>query len=216
MIRRWMPSGLLQTGAIDERVLAIRDAVVNLFVIRGPAGLVCVDSGWRPAAVARGFASLGLDFKHVQAVLLTHAHWDHARAAGLFPAAMIYVGESEPVSRRLPPAERVCDGQVLTAGGLAVRVVATPGHTRGSVSYVIDQRLLFTGDVLRLKGGRVVPNYRILTQDRSSALQSIQKLAQIAGIACLLTGHSGLTHRPAEAFQNFRNHATRREPCASC
>ena len=43
----------------------------------GDKGLVCVDAGWRPAAVKRGFQRLGFDPARVKAVLLTHSDGDH-------------------------------------------------------------------------------------------------------------------------------------------
>ena len=45
MIRQWLLPGLLETGAIGDGVWAIRDGVVNLFIVKGPAGLLCLDAG---------------------------------------------------------------------------------------------------------------------------------------------------------------------------
>ena len=203
MIRQWLMPGLLETGTAGDGVLAIRDAMVNLFVVRGPAGLVCVDAGFRRAAVARGFSRLGLDRTQVAAVFLTHTHWDHARGAAMFPNARVHVGEAElPFANKTPLPQRLRGGQVVSAAGLAVRVVATPGHTLGSVSYVVNERLLFTGDALRLQRGRVVPNW--LARDRELMKQSIRTLAGIENVECLLTGHTGLACDVKEAFREFR------------
>ncbi len=45
------------------------------------------------------------------------------------------------------PAHWITDGEEMDLGGLQVRAIATPGHTRGHVCFeVVDQRLLLTGD----------------------------------------------------------------------
>lgn len=188
--------GLLKTGALSDGVFAIRDGMVNLFVVKGPSGLVCVDAGWRCSVVLNGFSALGLEIGQVAAVFLTHSHWDHARAAGAFPSAQIYLGEGEPAVGR--EAQTVRDGQVVTVAGLEVRVVATPGHTLGSVSYVIGERLLFVGDALRLRRGKAVSNW--LGRNRELMGRSIRQLAALEGLECLLTAHTGATRDVRGAF----------------
>lgn len=195
MIREWLLPGLLDTGVVGDGVYAIRDGMVNLFVVKGSDGLVCVDAGWRPVAVAKEFATLGLAPAQVVAVFLTHFHWDHARGTKAFPNARVYVGEGGTTG------EAVHDRQEITAAGLPVRVVGTPGHTLGSMSYVVGGRYLFTGDALRLRRGEVVPNYFWLGGDRGAMRQSIGKLDTIDDVECLLTAHCGLTRQVREAFR---------------
>ena len=128
---------LLETGPVSASLMAARDGMVNFFILKAPGGLVCIDTGWRPAAVRRSFDALALNVGDVTAVLLTHLHWDHARCVSLFAHANIYVS-----AREVPPffmrktmdahplaVRRVCGEQVLTVGGLNVRLVETPGHT---------------------------------------------------------------------------------------
>src|SRR6266571_888062 len=158
MIRRLFFPGLLNTGPVCDRLLAVRDGFVNLYVLHGPDGIVCIDAGWRPAGVTLGFETLGLDTRDVSAIFLTHGHWDHARCLRLYPNAEVFVGEHEDVSSlarwRNPTQSLVAlrDGQIVTAAGLTVRSIRTPGHTPGSVSYLVGERLLFVGDTLRLRG----------------------------------------------------------------
>lgn len=84
----------------------------------------------------------------------THCHADYlsggpalAERLGvpyyLNPADAVYPYDGTPGRIAFEPVE---DGTVLRVGRAAVRAVATPGHTEGSVTYVVDDRAAFTGD----------------------------------------------------------------------
>jgi glyoxylase-like metal-dependent hydrolase (beta-lactamase superfamily II) len=149
---------------------------------------------------------LGLDIQDVKAVFLTHLHWDHAHSLSLFKQAEFYVGEHEQPGFFMKKAvatkriQRMQDGQTLSVCGRDVRALATPGHTPGSVSYLVGNNLLFTGDTLRLKHGRVVPSPSCFNQDGRALEASLRKLASVRGVDCLLTAHSGISKKPTEAF----------------
>lgn len=82
-------------------------------------------------------------------ILLTHVHGDMlARLADLYPAIPLLAGA--------PPGggegyRAAVDGDMLALGAEPIRVIATPGHTPFSVSYLWQDRL-FCGDALELGG----------------------------------------------------------------
>lgn len=206
MLRTVFCPGLLDTGPVSDTLMAVRDCMVNFYILKSPGGLICIDAGWRPACVVRSFKELALNICDVKAVFLTHLHWDHARSLPLFGHAEIFVGHREMpsffVKRSIgrPDLKRVCDNQTLLAGGCTVRVIETPGHTAGAVSYLIDDNLLFTGDTLRLQGGKVLPFSSLFNKDKKGLHGSVCKLAGIKGIECLLTAHSGMSRDAEMAF----------------
>lgn len=101
------------------------------------------------------------------AVLLTHGHFDHMLAADALRKEFgikIYVGEDEKEllenavwnlsamwssPATLKADEFLSGGQLLKLAGFEIRVIATPGHTAGGVSYYLaDEGVLLSGDTL--------------------------------------------------------------------
>src|SRR5579859_7650059 len=93
-------------------------------------------------------AQHGLSIKYI---VDTHTHADHFSASKELGKAL----RAPVVMHRLAPAPhadlRLDDGDMLIAGGLKLRAMHTPGHTRDSMSLVLDDRV-FTGDALLIGG----------------------------------------------------------------
>jgi hydroxyacylglutathione hydrolase len=123
------------------------------------------------------------------AILVTHHHWDHV--AGAEDLQRKNGCELIGIGRTLVPApDRVAtDGDVLKLGEVAVRVMATPGHTPSSVCYYIagdgaNTGLVYTGDTLFVGGCG-----RLLEGDASTMWQSLQKLAALPADTLVHCGH---------------------------
>jgi glyoxylase-like metal-dependent hydrolase (beta-lactamase superfamily II) len=86
----------------------------------------------------------------VTSVLETHGHWDHIGAVEQVRAAGIDVWVRDEDSAMLPSYDHLLeDDAVHAVGHLRLRIVHTPGHTPGSVSFALENTpLLFTGDTL--------------------------------------------------------------------
>jgi hydroxyacylglutathione hydrolase len=122
---------------------------------------VIIDPGDEAGRIAAAAAAMGLD---PEAILLTHGHIDHVNAAAALRRSLRsrvvchaadrgMVEDGEVLSlfglQREPCKvdQEVGDGDVIPIGGSEIRVIHSPGHTRGSVCYMLDS-LLFSGDVL--------------------------------------------------------------------
>lgn len=90
---------------------------------------------------------LNLDLRYV---LDTHVHADHVTGAGLMRER---TGAKTGAGRGGAPCvdRALGDGDLIRIGASELRVLATPGHTNDSVSFVVDGRV-FTGDALLIRG----------------------------------------------------------------
>ena len=87
---------------------------------------------------------------HVKAILITHNHQDHL--AGLkeimdATGAPVEAHSEDAAALPVPPGVLVKDGDTITAGTIELKGIHTPGHTPGSVCYLVGKHL-FSGDTL--------------------------------------------------------------------
>ncbi|MFM9961516.1 MAG: MBL fold metallo-hydrolase [Planctomycetaceae bacterium] len=158
------------------------------YVVETPQGLVLIDSGLdRDARLLKSeMTELGLDWKRLHAIFLTHVHGDHSGGAEHLRAetgAKVYAGQadvavlSEGSSRdaffgtfEMPnhsPHPTTVDvalegDESIAFGPVRVQVLSTPGHTLGSTCYLLERaglRVLFAGDVIVRLGEKPLGTY---------------------------------------------------------
>jgi glyoxylase-like metal-dependent hydrolase (beta-lactamase superfamily II) len=86
----------------------------------------------------------------VTRVLETHGHWDHIQAVPQLRDAGYAVHVTAEDAAMLPSYDQVLDDDsVIEVGRLRLRTIHTPGHTAGSMCFLVEGRpLLFSGDTL--------------------------------------------------------------------
>ena len=160
----------------------------NTWVLREPGARrsVVVDPG---PSIASHLDAVAEVAGEVGVVLLTHHHVDHAEAAREF-AERMGCGV-----RALDPAYRLGsegrgDGAVVSVDGLAVRVVATPGHTADSLSFLLPaERAVLTGDTVLGRGTTVVAHPDGQLGAYLDSLDRLHALAAAHDVASIWPGH---------------------------
>jgi glyoxylase-like metal-dependent hydrolase (beta-lactamase superfamily II) len=147
--------------------------------------------------------------RRVASILLTHGHLDHsAGAARLAELSGASVQAADP-ARRLG-AEGFADGDVVTAAGCELRVVATPGHSSDSVSLLLPaDGALFTGDTVLGRGTTVIAQDGRLG-DYLRSLEQLRELAEVAGLRLLLPGHGPMLADPIGILDYYLAHRAER------
>lgn len=190
---------------MEIRDFPVGPVQANCYLIRrdnDPQGVV-VDPGGDAGFLAARCEEMGMT---PAAILLTHGHFDHVGGIdGLrerWPRLPVYIHplDTGPAFQfQWHPTGDVRDlaeGQILDLAGLTFRVLHTPGHSPGSVTFVLDGAL-FTGDTLfagsigrtDLPGG-----------DERQILASLKRLGQLDGDFTVYPGHMR-----ASTLENERN-----------
>jgi glyoxylase-like metal-dependent hydrolase (beta-lactamase superfamily II) len=168
------------SDALKERYIpgGTYESEINTFLIRGPNGIVVVDTGFG-GAIFENMRVLGLNPADVDAVLLTHMHGDHigglARdGKALFPKAKVYLAQQEKdywlnrntagnnsAAAALAPYGSRVETFLPEALGSAAREllpgispIAAFGHTPGHTIFLLEssgQKLLIWGDLMHVQ-----------------------------------------------------------------
>jgi hydroxyacylglutathione hydrolase len=207
-----------ETGLVTGNVYAIKDGYVNLYLVRSDSGYIMIDGGTDADDILEGLSQLGIKPEEVKTVFLTHTDSDHAGSVPLFPKAQIYLSRQEEqmingkTSRFLifgnhldrKDYKLIYDGQILQVGGLTVKGILTPGHTPGTMCYLVNGKYLFTGDVIRLIDGKAIEFQHFINMDTPTGIKSIEKLSLLEGIDYVFTAHHGVSDNFEKAFEDYR------------
>jgi hydroxyacylglutathione hydrolase len=128
---------------IELVTLSMDGFEVNSYVVHAPEGDVIVDAGAEPDKI------LGAARAPVAAILVTHGHADHVNALEFVrreTGAPVYMHPAD-AEGKVGGYETLEDGRALDVAGLGIRVLHTPGHSPGSVTFVVGHDQI-VGDLI--------------------------------------------------------------------
>ena len=199
---------------IKIHTLPLGSYQTNCYIVYEETANSCavIDPGYSPERVLEFVGKLGLT---VDAVLLTHGHFDHVGGVEAIVKASgcaLWMREGDYTQRKNPQNDffypihdcdftevRFCEeGEHIHAGGLTFTAMETPGHTWGSVCYVCENAI-FSGDTLfagscgrtDLPGG-----------DWQTIMLSLERLAELEGDFDIYPGHGESTTLAREKQYN--------------
>ena len=200
---------------VDREIVGVEAGGSYAWIVRTPHGAVLVDAGLDAsgAAIVAELKSAGVQPQQVLAVLITHGHPDHYAAATLFPKAEVLGGADDiammhgdgrhystfgkvmsavmPLPKGPDAVTPLRGGEELEFDGARFIVIATPGHSPGSVMYLY-QDVLFTGDSLMRKGDGVTIAPSLFSEDSAENRRSLQRLERLS-FDKIADGHAGVT-----------------------
>jgi metallo-beta-lactamase class B len=172
-------------------------------------GIVVIDTLFDYAIepeIVDGLKTLGLDPRNVKYVLISHAHGDHDQGAALLQSrygAKVVMGAADWDATLQRPATAAggvpkrdiavgLEGTKITLGGTTIDVIATPGHTRGTISYLFPVHDRGRTLTVAYAGGtafnfpREAENFTIYRDSQKKMLEA----ARAAGATVLMTNHT--------------------------
>lgn len=173
----------------------------NVWIIGTDSECIVIDPAHNAQAVADAVGD-----RAVTAILLTHGHDDHIRSVAEFrelSGAPVHLHRDDwmlwnDVYPEAEPDADITDGEEFSIGGSTLQALHTPGHSPGSVSFVLGaEDTVFTGDTLFNGGpGATGRSY----SDFPTIVESIRtRLLTLPGQTVVRTGHGDSTTIGAEA-----------------
>ena len=186
--------------------LPLGDYQTNCYFLWEDGSSTCavIDPGYEPQKVLAAAENFG---KTIEAVLLTHGHFDHVGAVRDVVAATDCRVYLCPKELSLPPqitagplyyTDTYEDGDFISVAGLQLQGLCTPGHTPGSVCLMCED-ILISGDTLFAGScGRTdFPG-----GSTETILRSLQRLAGLPGDFRVFPGHGEDTSLSRERQYN--------------
>jgi hydroxyacylglutathione hydrolase len=205
--------------SLDVQMVTVGPVAENCFLVRreGSGRGLIVDPGDEPDRILAAVGEMGAK---IDAILITHCHFDHIGAVApvaTVTGAPVYCPEIEQpvladIMSYVPYAgigpfesyeadETVKGGETLELAGMTIDVVFTPGHSPGHVTYSVrDEGSMFSGDVL-FQGS--VGRVDLPGGDGPTLLRSIQTLLDSHSPETgVYPGHMGVTVLGVERATN--------------
>jgi metallo-beta-lactamase class B len=197
------------------------------WALRTSDGLIIIDTNFAWATepeIINGLTTLGLDPRQIKYVVISHAHGDHDQGAAELQkrfGAKVVMGAPDWDSTLQRPATAAGGvptrdvvvgpaGMKLTLGDTTVDIVATPGHTPGTLSYVFPVKDQGRTVTVAYSGGTLTGAFGTNAARWDEYIESqkrIAKAAADAGATVLLSNHSEYDN----AYTKARLTAAKRE-----
>jgi glyoxylase-like metal-dependent hydrolase (beta-lactamase superfamily II) len=229
--------GIMSITRISEHLYA-HHGVINAGILRDGDRALLIDFG--EDSVKSSLNGLGI--KTVEAVLFTHHHRD--QASGLTDKMRVGVPMQEykwfaevesywndpsyrwhiynvhphslMLTESIPVTDRYKEGDTIKFGNATISVIDTPGHTDGSISYVVDvdgSRFIFSGDVIyskgkiwelysMQKGGDFVGDYHGFLGSRKQLKDSLLKILDQSP-KTIIPSHGEIIDDPKDAIKSL-------------
>ena len=180
----------------------------NTWVLRGPGEQSCVVVD--PGPLLEDHLSQVADLAgQVAVVLLTHGHPDHSAGAARLAELTGAPVRALDAAYRLG-TEGLGEGDVVAAAGVEMRVMATPGHTSDSLSFLLSgpeqEPAVLTGDTILGRGTTVVAHPDGVLADYLDSLRRLRSLGDVM----VLPGHGRELPSAGVAAENYLRHRLER------
>ncbi len=162
--------------------------------------------------LARGLKELS-GTGEIDRIVVTHAHPDHdggvadarARFGDLAVLKMPWQGHDKTPADSIT---EITDGAIVEGEGVTLRAIHSPGHAPDHLCYyLVEERALFTGDVVLGAGTTVIPDD---TGDLGQYMNSLRRLLEL-DLAAIYPAHGPVIRNPKEKIREYIAHRELRD-----
>ena len=198
------------TGHIpNTNIYSVKNDKNTVFFIKTGSGYIMVDAASNFKRFETSLKETGINANDVKWIFISHSDYDHVDALHLFPNAQIYMSEDElplingtmkrtffggntlPAGVKIDKIIPLSDNKELSFNGTKIKCIKAPGHTPGSMAYLIDDMYMFTGDAFKISAGKM--EVHPFTMDEELAQKTIEQLrGLINNCSIVLTAHYGI------------------------
>ncbi|WP_461204908.1 MBL fold metallo-hydrolase [Clostridium sp. DL1XJH146] len=198
---------IVPTGRIFQDVYAIRSIFVNYYVMKTSEGYIAFDSGiFTPIVAEQKLKKISVAPDEIKYLFLTHTDYDHTGGVKLFKNAKVYISKAEEqmingkksrllgikYNRLKVEYTTIEDDEEIIIGDIKIKGILTPGHTPGSMCYLVNDRYIFAGDTMLLSKGEIKHFGRLQNMDTKTQIKSLEKIEKLEGLEIICTGHGGI------------------------
>jgi glyoxylase-like metal-dependent hydrolase (beta-lactamase superfamily II) len=208
----------VETGQISEHGYAIKDDFVNMYLIKDSTGYIAIDAGKDKENISKELKKLNIEADEIIAVFLTHSDMDHVAGLPLFTNAKLYMARNEEKmlngeKQKVPGYNNsisrndyilLDDQQTVVIGTHRINCILTEGHTSGSMCFQVNDKNLFTGDILSLHDGKLGHSVKFFDLDHEMTTKSISKITNIPNVEVILTSHWGISKDYINAVKDWK------------
>jgi len=193
----------------DSDILILKNSISDMYLIKLKNGYMAIDTGAHRDEVEQGLKEYKINPAQVTHVFLTHSDSDHLATLGLYQDAKIYMSADEvvlldgtmkrqavvenylPANIDLSKITLLKGDETLQIENHTIDTLKTPGHTPGSMTFIVDEKYVFSGDSVSFKNNQMKPHP--FTMDKKEARLSMDKIQVLynSGLT-ILTAHYGI------------------------
>ncbi len=189
---------------------------VGAFIVNTTQGIILIDAMWTnddaKNVIIPGIEKLGLNPKDIKYLLVTHEHADHYGGANYIektykskilmsevawngihdPNALVLVDPFGNKSSDLPlpqSYQKVDDKEIISLGETNIKVLLTPGHTKGAISLVINTTDNNIDHDVSIWGGTGLPNTLEENKKYLKSLNYFESFAIKNGVDAQISNH---------------------------
>jgi metallo-beta-lactamase class B len=198
----------IESAKVFDNLYFVGSKIQSSWALTSSEGIILIDTLWTynsEEEIVGGLKKLGFDPAKVKYVIISHAHFDHVGGAKLMQdryGSRIVMGgpDWDSIEKSVngypggkPKRDIVADdGQKITLGDTAVTIIATPGHTPGTLSMIFTVKDNGKPLTVAYSGGTAF-NFPSTVANFDTYIRSQNKMAAAAASAnatILMSNHS--------------------------